>query len=183
MLSPTLSKSLACCIVALLAASAPANATIFSASLNGTSENPVNEIIDEDASEVGEAFKRYSDEAERRRNLEGGQAYANIHDATFPSGKIPVEGAFVFLIVGFVAGYGVRAVISQFRHAEARRHSRGFRHTPTASALLPPPSYEPSSRKSPKFQNQLDPRACCDDLSRRVPMFELDKPPSLRAGD
>ena len=178
MLSSTFSKSLACCIVALLAASAPANATIFSASLNGTSENPVNEIIDEGLrdSEVGEAFKRYSDEAERRRNLEGGQAYANIHDATFPSGKIPVEGAFVFLIVGFVAGYGVRAVISQFRHAEARRHSRGFRHTPTASALLPPPSYEPSSRKSPKFQNQLDPRACCDDLSRRVPMFELEKP-------
>src|SRR6516165_10592026 len=151
MLSSALSKSLACCIVALLAASAPANATIFSASLNGTSENPVNEIIDEGLRgfEVGEALKRYGDEAERRRNLEGGQAYANIHDTTFPSGKFPVEGAFVFLIVGFVAGNGLRATISQFRHAEARRHNRGFRHTPTASALLPPPSYGPSSRNRP----------------------------------
>ena len=94
--------------------------------------------------------------AERRRNLEGGQAYANIHDTTFSSGKFPVEGAFVFLIVGFVAGYGLRATISQFRHAEARRHNRGFRHTPTASALLPPPSYGPSSRKSSKFENYAD---------------------------
>ena len=178
MLSSTFSKSLACCIVALLAASAPANATIFSASLNGTSENPVNEIIDEGASEVGEAFKRYSDEAERRRNLEGGQAYANIHDATFPSGKIPT---FVFLIVGFVAGYGLRAAISQFRRAEARLRDHidwdiGFRHVPTASSVNPPPSNGSNSRKSPKFENQLDPRACCDDLSRRVPMFELEKP-------
>ena len=158
MLSSAFSKSFACCIVALLAASPPANATIFSASLNGTSENPVNETIDEGLRgfEVGEALKRYGDEAERRRNLEGEQAYANIHDATFPSGKFPVEGAFVFLIVGFVAGYGLRAAISQFRHAEARRHNRGFRHTPTASALLPPPSYGPSSRKSPKFENYAD---------------------------
>jgi len=110
MLSSTFSKSLACCIVALLAVSAPAN-TIFSASLNGASENPPpNEIIEgllRDF-EVGEALKRYGDGPEHRRNLEGGQAYAKIHDATFSSDKMPL--AFVFLIVGLVAGYSLRVV-------------------------------------------------------------------------
>ena len=158
MVSSTFSKSLACCIVALLAVSAPAN-TIFSASLNGASENPPpNEIIEgllRDF-EVGEALKRYGDGPERRRNLEGGQAYAKIHDATFSSDKMPL--AFVFLIVGLVAGYSLRAAISQFRRAEARLRDHidwdiGFRHVPTASSVNPPPSNGSNSRKSAKFQN------------------------------
>ena len=36
----------------------------------------------------------------------------------------PMELAFVALIVGFVAGYGVRAAISHYRRAKARQDRR-----------------------------------------------------------
>ena len=159
MLSPTLSKSLACCIVALLAASAPAN-TVFGASLNGA--NPPNEIDFLRAFEARQALKRYGDEPERRGNLEEGLAHANIHDATLRSSEIPVGLSVVFLIVGFVCGFTLRAAISQFRRAKTGGDSHithwdvsseSFSPIPTASAAPAPPRYGPSSRKSPQLQN------------------------------
>jgi len=73
---------------------------------------------------------------------------------------IPVELAFIFVILAFVAGYSFRAVISKVRRAMTGRDrqidwdvaSEDFSHIPTASAL-PPPPYGPSSGKSPNFQN------------------------------
>jgi len=73
---------------------------------------------------------------------------------------IPVELAFISVILAFVAGYSFRAVISKVRRAMAGRDrdidwdvaSENFSHIPTASAL-PPPPYRPSSGKSLKFKN------------------------------
>ena len=73
---------------------------------------------------------------------------------------IPVELAFIFAILAFVAGYSFRAVISKVRRAMKGRDrhvdwdmaSEDFSHIPTASAL-PPPPYRPSSGKSPIFKN------------------------------
>ena len=71
---------------------------------------------------------------------------------------IPVELAFIFVILAFVAGYSFRAVISKVRRAMTGRDrlvdwdiaSEDFSHIPTASAL---PPYRPSSGKSPKYKN------------------------------
>jgi hypothetical protein len=73
---------------------------------------------------------------------------------------IPVELAFSFVILAFVAGFCLRGVISRVRRAMAGRDrhidwdvaSEDFSHIPTASALPPPPN-GPSSGKSPNFQN------------------------------
>ena len=70
---------------------------------------------------------------------------------------IPVELAFIFVILAFVAGYGFRAVISKVRRAMTGRDrhinwdiaSEDFGH----ASALPPPPYRPSSGKSPKFKN------------------------------
>jgi len=71
---------------------------------------------------------------------------------------IPVELAFISVILAFVAGYSFRAVISKVRRAMAGRDrhidwdiaSESFSHIPTASSAFPPPSYGPSSGKPSK---------------------------------
>ena len=68
--------------------------TIFNASLNGTSENPVNEIIDEGLRgfEVGEALKRYGDESrtpQKSRGRAGLRQHSRYHlfQRQVPSGR------------------------------------------------------------------------------------------------
>ena len=71
-----------------------------------------------------------------------------------PRETIPVELAFIFVILAFVAGYSFRAVISKVRRAMSGRDkhidwdaSETFNHIPTASSVFPPPSYGPQSWK------------------------------------
>jgi len=51
----------------------------------------------------------------------GGTNYQGVSLVVLLKGSEPMGLAFVFLIVGFVAGYSVREAISQFRRARARR--------------------------------------------------------------
>ena len=89
-----------------------------------------------------------------------GALSARIEAMSMARETIPVELAFIFVILAFVAGYSFRAVISKVRRAMTGRDrhidwdiaSEDFSHIPTASAL-PPPRYRPSSGKSPKFKN------------------------------
>ena len=51
--------------------------------------------------------------------------------------RVPVELAFILMILAFGAGYGLRAVISKVHHArEARRSIDSFSDKPTASSRL-----------------------------------------------
>ena len=56
--------------------------------------------------------------------LGGKAAFRPCRDPSGLRQSQPMELAFVALIVGFVAGYGVRAAISHYRRAKARQDRR-----------------------------------------------------------